>query len=219
MLRSYIGKQVLIEISGRKIPMKGNLIDAGLDILVLHNGQQFLYIPLDHLQSMTLYKSNEEEFPYPSKVPFEHLTDISYRKILMNAKGIFTELFITGNQTVHGYITSIMNDFFVFYSPVYRSIFISMNHLKYLIPYYPNATPYSLQQDRFPLNPGSITLARTFDQQLRKLLGEFVVLNLGGNQNHIGLLKNIQNNMIELVTSGGESVVLHLSHIKTVHLP
>ncbi|WP_248929158.1 DUF2642 domain-containing protein [Paenibacillus hamazuiensis] len=219
IMQSFIGKLVELEISGRGHPVKGTLVDIGNDILVVRNATQFLYIPLVHLQYISLNPNPDEVDEEVAESPFENGSDISYRKILMNARGMFIELFITGNQTIHGYLTSIMNDYFVFNSPVFRTVFISMNHLKYLIPYHPNVTPYALKQEKFPLNPNPIPLARTFDQQLKKLEGEFVVIDLGENPNKIGQLKSVQNNMLELVTSNGESVFMHFDHVKTVHVP
>jgi hypothetical protein len=211
-----------LDISGKTSTLRGKLVDMGQDILVVHNGQQFVYVPIIHLQQMraaNMQDSNNMTFEVP-ETPFEQANDpISYRKTLMNAKGMFSELYITGNQSIHGYLTSVMNDFFVFYSPVYHSVIVSLTHLKYLIPYSPNVTPYTLTPEQFPLKPSPLTLARTFDQQLRKLIGEFVILDLGENPNKIGVLKNVDQNMVELATAGGNSVYLHLDHVKTVHLP
>lgn len=212
--------QVELEISGKKAPIRGKLIEVGQDILVLHNSTQFLYIPLIHLQQMRKTEREEEQpFDVP-EMPFEPYNEsLAYRKILMNAKGMFSELYITGNQSIHGYITTVMNDFFVFYSPVYHTVIISLQHLKYLIPYNPNVTPYTLSAEQFPLKPSPITLARTYDQQLRKLIGKFVVLDLGENSNKIGVLKSIDQSMIELATASGNAVFLHFDHVKTVHIP
>lgn len=221
-MKVLIGRQVELTISGIKTKIQGKLIDLGSDIIVLHNGKKFLYIPLLHLQQLAL--AEEPALDFDSSIihpepPFENQTDISYRKILMNAKGVFTEIYTSGNQSIHGYVTSIMNDFFVFYSPVFHAVYIPMQHLKYMIPYDSNVTPYSLTQERFPLSPTTVTLARTFDQQLKKLEGQFVILDLGEHPNKIGQLKSIQNSLIELIAADGETVFLHLDHIKTVHLP
>ncbi|GIP35747.1 DUF2642 domain-containing protein [Paenibacillus sp. J2TS4] len=221
-LRSLIGQPVELEISGRQSPIQGTLVDLGDDILVVHNRlQQFLYVPLLHLKTVKQAQLSElESMPVPGEAPFERQAEtISYRKILMNAKGVFCELYITGSQSIHGYLTSIMNDFFVFYSPVFHTIYIPLHHLKYLIPYTTSATPYSLRHERFPVKPAALTLSRTFDQQLKKLEGEFVVLDLGENPSKIGLLRSVENQTLDLVTAKGETVVLHLEHIKTIHLP
>src|SRR5690606_37881166 len=122
-------------------------------------------------------------------------------------------------QAVYGYVTSIMNDYFVYYSPLYRAIYVYLRHVKYMIPYAPDVTPYALRQDRFPLQPAGITLARTFDQQLKKLEGQFVALDLGEDPGKIGLLKTCEYPVLELITGRGESTLIHAEHIKTVHLP
>jgi hypothetical protein len=212
-------RQVELEISGKVAPIRGKLIEVGQDILVLHNGTQFLYIPLIHLKQLRISSKEEEQLEAP-EMPFEPYNEpISYRKILMNAKGMFSEIYITGNQSIHGYLTTVMNDFFVFYSPVYHTVIVSLHHMKYLIPYNPNVTPYTLTPEQFPLKPSPLTLARTFDQQLRKLIGEFVVLDLGENSNKIGVLKSVDQSMIELANESGHAVFLHFDHVKTVHIP
>jgi len=219
-LLMLIGKQVELDISGKIPPIQGTLIETGSDIVIIHNGEQFLYIPFIHVQSMRLVLNPSWEISEPSESPLEqHSEELSYRKVLMNAKGIFLELFIIGNQSIFGYITGIMNDYFVFYSPVFHTLLVPLHHLKVLIPYNPNATPYSLGQDHFLLKPSNMTLARSFDQQLKKLEGKLVVLDLGGNANKIGMLKKVANNKIELVTANEESVYVHVDHIKTIHLP
>lgn len=214
-----LDRQVELEISGKVAPIRGKLIEFGQDILVLHNGTQFLYVPLIHLQQLRI-STREEEINEILEMPFEPYNEpISYRKILMNAKGMFSEIYITGNQSIHGYLTTVMNDYFVFYSPVYHTVIISLNHMKYLIPYNPNVTPYTLTPEKFPLKPSPLTLARTFDQQLRKLIGEFVVLDLGEKSNKTGVLKSVDQSMIELATASGNAVFLHFDHVKTVHIP
>ncbi|TMV16209.1 DUF2642 domain-containing protein [Paenibacillus thermoaerophilus] len=221
LLQTYVGSIVELDISGKKTPVRGKLIETGNDLIVLYNGTEYLYVPTLHIQRMSRSESVEKDLGWtvPAESPFEPQNELSYRKTLMNAKGVFTELYITGQQSVHGYVTSIMNDYFVYYSPVFHAVFVSLRHLKYLIPYMPDATPYALNQERFPLQPVGVTLARTFDQQLKKLEGQFVVLDLGENPNKIGLLKTFDYPMLELVTSKGESMLFHAEHVKTVHMP
>ena len=218
LLRPLLDNRVELEISGMKAPVQGRVVDIGQDILVLYNETKYMYIPILHLQKVRTVEDYDENQQEPAERPFDH-ADIAYRKILMNARGIFTELFISGNASIHGYITSIMNDFFVFFSPVYRSVFVSMNHVKMLTPYAPNRTPYFLSQDRFPLQPASVTLTRTFEQQMKKLEGELVVLNLGEQSDHIGRLHALQDNMAELITAHGQHICIHTNHVKTIHLP
>lgn len=218
-MKTYLNQSVSLTVSGNRFPVKGTLIDLGDDILVLHNGTQFLYVPLVHIEQLTRAHALEANFGVPSEPPLDPATDLSYRKVLLNAKGMFSELYISGNQTVHGYVTSIMNDFFVFYSPMFRSLYVSMQHLKLLVPYDPHMTPYALDQEKFPIHPTTASLARTFDQQLRKYENEFVILDLGKHPEKIGLLKSVRNNLLELVTADGSSTFIHLNHVKTIHRP
>lgn len=215
-----LNQQVELEISGKAEPLRGKVIEFGQDIVVLHNGTQFFCVPLIHVQQLRLSTKKDEAHDEMLEMPFEPFNEpISYRKILMNAKGMFSEIYITGNQSIHGYLTTVMNDFFVFYSPVYHTVIISLDQMKYLIPYHPNVTPYNMTPEQFPLKPSPLSLARTFDQQLRKLIGEFIVFDLGENSNKIGVLKNVDQGLIELVTASGNSVILHVDHVKTIHIP
>lgn len=197
----------------------GILIDVGSDIIVLHDGIKYTYLPLVHLQGLTLCPSNESDFGDIAQSDRELIHELSYRKVLLNARGKFLELFITGNQTVHGYITSIMNDFFLFHSPMYKSLYISMNHLKWLVPYDSGATPYALEREKFPVIPAAATLARSFEQQLRKMEGEFIVLDQGDLPKKNGLLKTVKDGLIELAMADGVSYFLHIDHVKTFHCP
>jgi len=215
----YLNQPVSLAISGVRFFVKGRLIDLGPDILVMHNGTQFLYVPLVHIQHMTRCAPQDSNFGEPSEPPLDPAMDLSYRKVLLNAKGMFSELHIAGSQTVHGYVTSIMNDFFVFYSPLFRSLYVSMRHLKILVPYDQQTTPYALEQEKFPVHPSTASLARTFEQQLKKFEHEFVILNLGEHPEKIGLLKSVKNNLLELVAADGNSTFIHLDHVMTVHRP
>ena len=218
LLLSLVGKTIQIEISGKGY-CEGVLVDAGLDILVVYQEPNFFYIPLVHVQhiqrsSVPSASLNTTDIPI-----HEQIESISYRKILENAKGRFVEIYVTGNKTIHGYLTSIMNDYFVFYTPVYKTIFVSLEHVKWLIPYPTNQTPYSLDNHHFPVNPTTVTLARTFEQQCVRLEGRFIVFDLGDHPNKIGLLKKVVNNRIELITANGAGVLWTLRHLKTFHLP
>ena len=57
---------------------------------------------------------------------------------------------LAGNAPIHGYVTSVMNDYIVFYSPVYKTVYISLKHLKWLIPYKENQVPYALNKMNSP---------------------------------------------------------------------
>jgi hypothetical protein len=219
-LHQFIDKQVEVEISGSNI-CTGKLIDLGMDLIVLLDEQQFYYLPLVHVQNVkTISQTNADTGSLPKELPIDYQSDnLSFRKILTNAKGQFVKINVTGNKPIHGYLTSIMNDYFVFYSPVYKAMFVSMNHLKWLIPYQADLTPYTISNQLLPVNPVNIPLSRTFEEQCKKLEGKLVVFDLGENPNKIGLLQKVDNQIIELVNANGDKVCWNLHHIKTVYVP
>ncbi|MCU6797414.1 DUF2642 domain-containing protein [Paenibacillus sp. WQ 127069] len=218
VLQQFVGQQVIVDISGNNI-CKGKLVDLGLDIMVTVNEQQFYYIPLVNVQNVKLNsESSTEPENRSDETPIDYQADsLSFRKILNAAKGQFVEIYVTGNKTIHGYLTSIMNDYFVFYSPVYKAMFVSMNHLKWLIPYRSNHTPYSLNNQSLPLSPINITLSRTFEEQCKKLEGKLVVFDLGDNTKKIGFLQKADSDFIELINANGDKVFWNLQHLKTVY--
>jgi hypothetical protein len=216
-----IGKTIEVEIS-RDIFLKGTLLDSGLDIIVMYDdkNQHFLYIPFVHVQKLkeTILGEEDPSYQPPSERPIE--TDpISFRKALMIAKGLFVQVYVTGNKSIHGYLTSIMNDYFVFHSPVYKTMFIAMKHVKWLIPYPPNATPYSLNNEHLPFQPVTTPLARSFDDQLKKFENQLVIIDGGENTEQIGLLQKVRNNKVILITAERETVYRNIEHIKTIQLP
>jgi hypothetical protein len=221
ILHPLVGKPVEIEISGKILPIQGNLIELGSDILVIYNGTDFLYIPSIHIQNIKQAINADFESAVPSGTPLENQTDsIDYRKMLINATGMFVELYVMGNHSIHGYLKSIMNDFLVLNSSNFKTIWISLKHIKYWIPYNNDSTPYLLKKEHFlPESPSNMTLADTLEHLLKKLEGEFIVLDLGGNPNKIGLLKKFEDQTLEVINVKGSSVYLQLEHVKTIHLP
>ncbi|WP_338449447.1 DUF2642 domain-containing protein [Niallia oryzisoli] len=215
-----IGKNIEVEMS-RDIFLRGTLLDSGLDIIVMYDAkdQHFLYIPFVHVQKLKEIKLDEEVSYQPSEERPIESELISFRKVLMIAKGLFVQVYVTGNKSIHGYLTSIMNDYFVFHSPVYKTMFIAMKHVKWLIPYPPNATPYSLNNENLPFKPVSISLARSFDEQLKKFENQLVIIDGGENTEQIGLLQKVRNNKVTLITAERETVYQNIEHIKTIQLP
>ncbi|MFD1358764.1 DUF2642 domain-containing protein [Fictibacillus halophilus] len=219
IFNKFIGETVELSISGNK-RITGIVIDIGSDIIVVYDGDQFIYIPKMHIHHISSMIDNETEIEKPKSVPinFEEET-ISLRKILMNAKGLFSEVFITSNQSIHGYITNIMNDYFIFYSPVYKMMLIPLQHLKWLIPYKESERPYTLSNEELPLVPFKMTLARTFTEQCKKYEGKLVIFDLGKDPNKIGKLVKMDNSQLQLTIERNKNVFLNIQHIKTLHLP
>ena len=219
-IKSNRGKYIKLELSGKKY-ISGLLCDIGSDVWVVFNGTDYLYLPAIHIQNWQYMKQEEIDEINFSDEPapiYNNNEETSFRKTLNAARGIFTEIFVTSNQSLHGYIISIMNNYFVFYSPIYKTMFISLNHLKWLIPYSSNQRPYGLSNANLPVNPSNVTFARSFEVQIEKLTGELIVFNIGENENVIGKIQGIKGNFVELISAKEDPVYLNLQHIKTMHM-
>lgn len=214
-LRPFLDQKVKIEISGNET-LRGKLIDVGSDIIVLFNGKDYLYIPFMHIQHFWGNQEDEEEYNETDSVPF-NTTTLSVRSILTNAKGLFLEVKVAGKQSIHGYVTSVQSDYIIFYSPVFKTMYIPFHHLKWIIPYHTSMTPYALEYSMLPVNPSNISIARSFEVQLNKLIGKVVVFDLGMSEFRIGQLKKIESKFIHLVTAKEEVILINLNHIKTAH--
>ncbi|CAG7630476.1 DUF2642 domain-containing protein [Paenibacillus allorhizosphaerae] len=219
----YIGSLIDLEL-GEEMKHTGILVDAGSDIVVVYSGHSYVYIPLTHVRhiepKISDSSSLSNSFKPPSdENPILNEKELSYRKMLLHSKGMFVEIFVTGNQSIHGYVTTILTNYFVFYSPVYKTMYIPLLHLKWLIPYPPDQTPYTLERKMLPVAPSGITLARTFEEQLKKLTGKIVVFDTGLQADKTGLLLNSEDHIAELVTAHGRKLHMNVQQIKTVHFP
>src|SRR5579875_561842 len=215
-LQDFTGEYVTVELSGNKC-IDGHLVDSGLDILVVGRHDNYYYIPLVHIQNISFdtYTAGDDGAgpdEGTSAHPFKTDAQInSFRKVLLAGRGHFMEMYVSGNTTIHGYITSVMNDYFVFHSPVYKTIFVSLSHLKWLMPYAEDVTPYALDPESIPHRSVPTSLPRTFKEQCKKLIGNLVVFDMGDNPNKIGQLKSVDDdhNMLELYTANGAERLLH----------
>jgi hypothetical protein len=217
-ISTLIGEIVDVKTSGEVI-FRGTLIEVGQDIIVIFDDKNFIYIPLLHVHRINLSDNLDETISDPSETSLEKIESISYRETLLNTKGIFTEIYVTGGKSLHGYITEVRSDYFVFYSPIYKTIFISLTHLKWLTPYKQNMTPYTLSNKKFPANPFSDPLLHSFEEQLKEFEGKLIVLDTQATSMKVGLLKEVKNGFVELTIVNGESIYLNLDHIKSLHLP
>lgn len=217
---NYIGEQVELTASGN-INLSGILVDTGANIIVLYDGKDFLYIPLVHVHYLDFNSDDSESIAQPNQLPswIQDNDSISLRKILYNAKGVFSEIFVTSNQSIHGYVTNVMNDYFTFFSPVHKTMFIPLQHLKWLIPYPHNHRPYSLSNENLPLTPSAIPASRTFEEQCKRHIGKVAVFDLGKHPNKVGKLVNVQNGYVEIVIARNKTIYTNLQHIKSVQFP
>jgi len=214
-LSQYTGQMIEIGLSAKKT-ITGKLVEYGSDILVVYNGRIFYYIPFMHIIFIKKSDSTENEDFSLAPSPIEKDSNqTTLSKILTNAKGKFVELYITGNHSVYGYITHIKKDYIAFYSPAFKTIFVPIGHLKWLIPYL-DKTPFRVNVEPHFIS-SDLIISDTFEEQLKKLMGEVVILDLGVNPYKIGMIKNVEKNMVELITGDGQMLYLNLLHIKSLH--
>ncbi|MGG3497048.1 DUF2642 domain-containing protein [Peribacillus simplex] len=214
MLSKHIGQYIELELAGN-IHEAGILIEASSDIIVLYTGKVYRYISFRHIKNFS-FPIIEEEFGSGGEPEIE---ETSFRKLLMNAKGRFVEILLTKKHSVHGYIVGIMNNYFVFYSPVFKTMFISMDHLKWLSVSNDEKGPYGLNKSEQLAQVSSLSWARTLEEQMKKLTNKLVVLDLGMHPKNIGKLSTVKDGIIEMVNAHGEAVFVNLRHVKSFHFP
>jgi ribosome maturation factor RimP len=219
IIQSLIRELIQIEVSGKKL-IKGTIIDLGSDIIVLFNGADYVYIPFNHIQSLSVIQKSEFDILDPTELPgittAENEGELSLQDTLIQAIGKNVEIYITNDQLLHGRITRIKDDYFEFYSPIYQTMYISINHLKWLIPYSQSVSPYGLD-DNNSIKLTQDTLASTFEAQVEKFKDKMVVLNIGGNKSHIGKIKNVEVQIVEMQRARTAPIYLTIAHIKTLH--
>jgi len=217
LFQRYTDRLVELDLPGRK-KVTGMIANYGLDIVVIYDGSSYFYISLAHIGYIKQLPDSDAIIELPLTDAAVSERDISFRKILSQAKGQFVELYVTGSSTIHGYITNVLTNYIVFYSPIYRTLFIPLHHLKWLSFYLERRTPYSLDLKFLPVQPTDLTLARTFEEQIKKLEGKIVILDLGKGSRQ-GLLSRGEGQLIELITAEEQVLVSHMQHIKSVHSP
>lgn len=220
IIQSLVQEIVRLEVSGKKL-MNGTLIDVGSDVIVLFNGTNFVYIPLVHVHNFGVDLDNEDDLQAPTELPSlvaeESEEDLSFGEVLAQAKGRYVEIYVTGGQSLHGTVTGIMNNYIVFQSPVYKTMYISLNHLKWLIPYAQNHKLYGLANDATLTRLNNEKFAPTFEKQVEKLKNKIVVLNIGGGKSYIGIVNTVEEQIVEFQSARTSPVYLNLHHIKTLH--
>ncbi|KZE67152.1 hypothetical protein AWM68_04655 [Fictibacillus phosphorivorans] len=213
--KHLLNKNVKLKVAGHLL--EGRFCDFGNDILVLYRESKYLYIPLTHVQKIILSdKAVIEDNSLSPDLPFakENHTFFSYRMMLRNAIGLYTQIRVVGKNPLHGTIVNVLSDYFVFYSPVYKQIFIPLSHLKWLTVYEQDNSHYSMYN---PI-PQKQSFSRSFEEQLKKWEGKLIVFDMGEDPDKIGILNSIKGNLAELISTTGEKVYFKLNHAKTVYL-
>ena len=220
IIQSLIKEVVHIEVSGKK-SINGALVDFGENIIVLFNGLDFMYIPIQHIQMIRPVSSDENDVQNPIIVPSnmweEKNIKLSYEGVLSQAKGKLMEIYITGDQPLYGYITTIKKDYFEFYSPIYKSMYIAKQHVKWLIPIPQNESLYALEPSISTVLMEKNNLAETFKGQIANLINSLVVLNIEGNSSQSGKIGKVEDNLLELQRARKVPINLNIDHIKTLH--
>lgn len=210
---------VTVSLIGDQL-FKGIIFDSGSDIIVLFNGESFIYIPVSHIEYIAV-DTPDTEFAGPTNSPIISLDDdkknLTFDSILKEAKGIYQEICIINKKYLYGTVLEVMDDYLVFYSPVYKKIYIPIKHIKWLIPYPSNERPYGLSEAEFSWKQAEEEFEVNFEQQLTVLLNKLIVLNMGEKIHHIGKVKSINGKMLELKTAKEKRTYVNIEHIQTIH--
>ncbi|MFK2826233.1 hypothetical protein QYG89_11210 [Bacillus sp. B190/17] len=217
-MKDYIGEPVHLELVGKK-DVIGVLIEAGSDVVVVFNEQEFYYVPLAHVWKVkVLTKEEAEDIIFP-----DSLTDppiikkLSLLEVLFTSKGMFVELNATAGQPFHGYITNIFDDYLILFSPIYQTILIPFRHVKWLIPYPSSAQPYGFKNSMYPSSLLTTkNYALTLDEQLKNKIGTFITCNVGEKESISGKLLQKESPFIDLLTVKEQAIRINIDHIKTI---
>ncbi|MED3661552.1 hypothetical protein NST62_07250 [Ureibacillus sp. FSL K6-8385] len=212
---------VAIEVSGGKL-LNGCIVDSSDELIVLYVKNKFVYVPFEHIHSFYIDTENENNLQSPSEIPAfisKGNENLTLKNILSLATGIHAELMVAKNEPLHGVITKVLDDYIVFESPVYKSMFIAQRHLKWLIPHF-HQFPYGLNEQEFLhlSSKNSTTFQNTFASQIANLANQFVILNLGKNFSHIGRIKNVNHQLITIENGKSILTYFNLSHIQILQL-
>ncbi|AZN42683.1 hypothetical protein [Paenibacillus albus] len=216
-LRSYINDKACIEVTGNRTVV-GKLIDAGIDLLVMFDGQRYVYLPLSHVHSVKkTQKSEDDQYDVNAIPQVVQVEKITVAKVLKEATGLFVEIFVSGNKPDHGYLRSVKKDYLILHSPIYNTIYIALDHLKWLIPYPVNHVPFAKSDSK--LMPTAITTATTFDELLNTEVGNLVCIDFGSPSERIGVISDVNNGIINFVDVEGSNTLILSRHIKTIYVP
>ena len=219
IIQGLVQEIVRFEITGKKM-VSGTLIDVGSDTMCCSR-HGF------HVYSFQLYpeletdRDNEDNVQPPTELPSivaeDTQDELSFEKVLEQAKGRLVEIFVSGNQSLHGTITAIMNNYFVFQSPIYKTMFIPTDHIKWLIPFDQGHKLYGAEYNFTSAQATSETFASSFAKQVEKFIKKFVVLNINERESFIGIINKVEEQIVEFQSAKTSPIYLNMRHIKTLH--
>lgn len=199
---------------------KGVIFDSGSDIIVLFTGENFFYIPFSHIEYIVA-DTPDTEFSEPSNYPSiftnRNQKDLTLASILKQAIGVYQEICIISKKSLYGTVLDVLEDYIVFYSPIYKELYIPIEHIKWLVPSMLNERPYSLSEEEFNWQQVEQDFKGNFIMQLATLVNKLVVINFGEKIHHIGKVKSITNRVLELTIAKDKSMYINLEHVQIIH--
>ncbi|RUL56856.1 DUF2642 domain-containing protein [Lysinibacillus antri] len=210
---------IKVDLAGKSY-FRGSLIDSSKEILVLFDGKDFIYIPMIHVENITVAQNEGENIQMPLTLPSfleaDNQKELTLDEMLTQSQGIYTEIYVANRQPIHGLIDTVMSDYFIFHSPIYKTIYISKQHLKWLIPYPEQKKPYDHSTVDLQMGSKNSRVSH-FEALIASMVNKLVIFNLGEHTHHIGKLVQIHGKMVELRTARGNTVLLNIQHIKSLH--
>jgi len=222
LIQDFDKEIVKLELTGKKI-LKGIIIDNSSELVVLFNGKEFFYIPVNHIHEIKIDYINEDGLKIPSSIKQDKIFNdknekMTFAKVLTKSLGTFLEIQVLNNQPLHGYISSILDDYIVFQSPIYKKMYIPIKHIKTIVPYSLNQKPYQLSDEELLINACNESFPKTFEAQIENLRNKLAVLNINEKNNFTGVITEVKGSIIEFRTAK-DSIYYNLQHIKTIHTP
>lgn len=221
IIQGFVNEVIHLEIAGNQV-ISGRLIDVEPEVIVLFNGADFVYVALDHVQKFKGKQKDDTEIEIPDNFPImvneQVIETTSLRETLLQAKDKFTEIYVCGSRSVHGVVTKVMKDYVVFESPVYKTMFLSLDHIKWLIPFKQDEEIFGEDTTSFLVKSANEQLQDTLKEQFESWTNRIVVVNTEGPKSQIGKVIAVEPRMIELQGVKNQSIYANLQHIKTVHL-
>lgn len=212
---------VMVNLVGDQF-FKGKIIDSSSHMIILFNGENFIYIPFRHVKDIKNEEAETENkivkpADFPSIISNSLNVNLTLEGALHKARGMYTEISVVSKKPLYGTVGEVLNDYFVFYSPIYKTMYIPIIHLKWLIPYIHGEEPYGLSKNNYKMSISDRQYKQYFSMQFAELIGRLVVINVGDKVPDIGKVETIHNNIVELRTAK-ENLYINMDHIQTIHV-
>ena len=221
IIQGLVQEIVRFEITGKKM-VSGTLIDVGSDMIVLFNGMDFMYIPLDHIRNFETDRDNENNVQAPTELPsivaVDNQDELSFEKVLGTSEretsrdfcvrpSIFAWNDHSHYEQLHCLpIPHLQNDVHI-PKIISNGSFPSPRAINYMGR---NTTSFSPQAT-------NETFASSFDKQVEKYINKFVVLNINERESFIGIINNVEDQIVSFNQQKHPPVYLNMRHIKTFH--